>query len=122
MREDARMIPVRIGLVGFGFGGRYFHAPLLASAPECEFLGLVSTSPERRAAFSEHFPGRATYDALEDLAAAGAEAVAISTPAHTHVPLTQHALRLGLAVVCDKPFALDAGAARETVLLAEHVG
>ena len=25
------MTPVRIGLVGYGFGGRYFHAPLIAS-------------------------------------------------------------------------------------------
>jgi predicted dehydrogenase len=45
--------------------------------------------------------------------------VAISTPAATHVTLTQQALRLGLAVVCDKPFALDADSARATVELAE---
>jgi predicted dehydrogenase len=113
--------PVRIGLVGYGFGGRYFHAPLLASAPECDFLGVVTTSPERRSAVAEQFPGRATFDGLEQLAAAGAEAVTISTPADTHVALTQHALRLGLAVVCDKPFALDAASARETVHLAQQL-
>ena len=112
------MPPVRIGLVGFGFGGRYFHAPLIASAGECEFLGVVTTSAERRREFSERFPGRATFGSLEDLAAAGAEAVTISTPAATHVELTQRALRLGLAVVCDKPFALDAASARETAQLA----
>ena len=33
-----RVEPVKIGLVGYGFGGRYLHAPLLASAPECELL------------------------------------------------------------------------------------
>ena len=33
------MDPVRFGLVGYGFGGRWFHAPLLASAPEVEFRG-----------------------------------------------------------------------------------
>jgi predicted dehydrogenase len=113
--------PLRIGLAGYGFGGRYFHAPLLASAAECEFLGVVTNSPERRTRFSEQFPGRATFDSLEQLAAAGAEAVTISTPASTHIELTQQALRLGLAVVCDKPFALDAASARETVLLSEQV-
>ena len=82
------MTPVRIGLVGFGFGGRYFHAPLIASAAECEFLGVVTTSAQRRREFSERFPGRAAFDSLEDLAAAGAEAVTISTPAATHVELT----------------------------------
>jgi predicted dehydrogenase len=114
--------PVRIGLVGYGFGGRYFHAPFLAGAPECEFLGVVTTSPERREAVAAQYPGAATFDSLEQLAAAGAEAVTICTPASTHIELTQQALRLGLAVVCDKPFALDAASARETVLLSEQLG
>jgi predicted dehydrogenase len=113
--------PLRIGLVGYGFGGRYFHAPLLASAAGCDFLGVVTNSDERRSAFTAEFPGRATFDSLGQLVAAGAEAVTISTPAGTHIELTQQALRLGLAVVCDKPFALDAASARETVLLSEQL-
>jgi predicted dehydrogenase len=115
------VIPLRIGLAGYGFGGRYFHAPLMASATECEFLGVITNSARRRDEFAEEFPGRATFDSLEQLAAAGAEAVTICTPARTHVELTQQALRLGLAVVCDKPFALDAASARQTVLLSEQL-
>ncbi|MFG2000334.1 Gfo/Idh/MocA family protein [Spirillospora sp. NPDC048911] len=113
--------PVRIGLAGYGFGGRYFHAPLLASAPECDFLGVVTSSPERRDQVARELD-RPAYGSLAELAAAGAEAVAISTPAATHVPLVQQALGLGLAVVCDKPFALDARTARETVELSERLG
>jgi predicted dehydrogenase len=109
--------PVRIGLAGYGLGGRYFHAPLIASAVNCEFLGVVTTSPERRRQVSDDL-GRPAFADLAELARAGAEAVAISTPAATHVTLTEQALRLGLAVVCDKPFALDAEAARATVQLA----
>jgi predicted dehydrogenase len=115
------MTSVRIGLAGYGFGGRYFHAPFLAAAADCEFLGVVTTSDQRRQAFSDQFPGRATFDSLEALAAAGAEAVTISTPAATHVELVQRALGLGLAVVCDKPFALDGATARETVVLSERL-
>lgn len=40
----------------------------------------------------------------------------------THVALAQEALKLGLAVVCDKPFALDAASARETAELADRLG
>jgi predicted dehydrogenase len=116
------MEPVRFGLVGYGFGGRYFHAPLLAAAPECEFLGVVTTSRERRELVAREHPGAATFASLAQLAAAGAEAVAISTPADTHTALTDEALRLGFAVVCDKPFALDASAARGSVELAESLG
>jgi len=115
------MEPVRFGLVGYGFGGRWFHAPLLAAAPEVEFLGVVTTSAERRELVAREHPGAATFDSLEDLARAGAEAVAISTPADTHSALTDRALRLGLAVVCDKPFALDAAAARASVELADSL-
>jgi predicted dehydrogenase len=116
------MEPVRFGLVGYGFGGRFFHAPLLAAAPEVEFLGVVTTSVERRELVRREHPGVATFDSLADLVAAGAEAVAISTPADTHSALTDEALDLGLAVVCDKPFALDAAAALSSVERAERLG
>ena len=113
---------VRFGLVGYGFGGRYFHAPLIASAPECDFVGVVTSSPERRALVATEHPTVAAFGSLEELKAAGAEAVAISTPAATHSELTDRALELGLAVVCDKPFALDAAAATRSVELAERLG
>src|SRR3954469_7995766 len=116
------MEPVRLGLVGYGFGGRFFHAPLLASAPECELLGVVTSSPERRALVTSEHPGVATFGSLAALRDAGAEAVAISTPGETPSRLTDQALGLGLAVVCDKPFALDADAARRSVELAERLG
>ena len=112
------MDPVRFGLVGYGFGGRYFHAPLLAAAPAVDLLGVVTTSAERRAQVAAEHPGLRTFGSLEELADAGAEAVSISTPADTHTPLSEQALSLDLAVVCDKPFALDAPAANGTVQLA----
>jgi predicted dehydrogenase len=116
------MEPVRFGLVGYGFGGRFFHAPLIASAPGCELVAVQTTAPERRAQVAAEWPGAATVDGLDELVAAGVEAVAISTPADTHTALTEQALRRGLAVVCDKPFALDAAAARGTAELAERLG
>jgi predicted dehydrogenase len=116
------MDPVKIGLVGYGFGGRYFHAPLISSAPECEFVGVVTTSAERRALVAAEHPDVGLYDSIEALTAAGAEAVSISTPADTHSALTDEAIALGLSVVCDKPFALDPVAARRSVALAAARG
>ncbi len=114
--------PLRIGLVGYGFGGRYFHAPLLASAANCDFRGVVTTSPDRRKQVEDELPGRKTYASLAELADDGAEAVAVSTPAATHMDLVEEALRLGLATVCDKPFAFDAESARTAVELSEQLG
>jgi predicted dehydrogenase len=116
------MTATRFGLVGYGSGGRIFHAPLLASADGVEFAGVVTRSPERRAELAKAHPGVPAYDSLADLAAAGVQAVTVSTPAATHVPLAREAVELGLAVVVDKPFALDAEAAREVTTLAADAG
>ena len=56
--------PVKIGLVGYGFGGRYFHAPLISSARECEFIGVVTSSAERRALMGSDYPGLDAFDSL----------------------------------------------------------
>ncbi|NIZ92516.1 Gfo/Idh/MocA family oxidoreductase [Kineococcus rubinsiae] len=117
----ASAAPVRTAVVGYGAGGRFFHAPVVAGAAGCELVAVVTRSPERaELARAEH--GVPVVGALEDLPALGVEAVAISTPAATHTALTEQALRLGLATVCDKPFALDAEAARGTVALAAELG
>jgi predicted dehydrogenase len=116
------MTVTRIGLAGYGFGGRIFHAPLIAAADGAELAGVVTRSPERRAELAADHPGVPAFDSLAALAAAGADAVAISTPAETHIPLVLEAIGLGLAVVCDKPFALDAAQAREAVEAAEAAG
>jgi predicted dehydrogenase len=113
---------VAVGLVGYGFGGRRFHAPLIASAAAAELRGVVTRSPQRRAELAADHPGTPTFGSLAELAAAGVEAVVISTPADTHVALLNEAIELGLAVVVDKPFALDAAAARGAVQAAEQAG
>jgi predicted dehydrogenase len=114
--------PVRFGLVGYGFGARWFHAPLLAAAPECELVGVVTNSAERQALVADDLHGVPTFESLAALIDAGVEAIAISTPTATHSAVTEEALGLGVAVVCDKAFALDAESARRTVALAEERG
>jgi predicted dehydrogenase len=114
--------PVRIGVVGYGLGGRAFHAPLIASAAECALVGVVTTSADRRAQLAEDHPGVAALDDLEALVAAGAEAVAISSTTGTHSELTDAALDLGLHVVCDKPLAVDAAHAAASIARAQERG
>src|SRR4051794_8590893 len=113
---------VKFGLVGYGSGGRIFHAPLLASAANVDFIGVVTRSDERRAELAKQHPGAAAFDSLADLAAAGAEAVAISTPAATHAEVAAEAIALGLNVVVDKPFTLDAPSAQTVVGAAAEKG
>jgi glycine reductase len=48
--------PVRFGLVGYGFGARYFHAPLIASSPACDLVAVATRSAERRALVAREHP------------------------------------------------------------------
>ena len=118
MTDDA----VRFALLGYGSGGRYFHAPLIASAAGCAFVGVVTRSADRRSLLAADHPTVAHFDTIEELHDVGVEALAISTPADTHSELTDRALNAGLHVVCDKPFALDAASAARSVQLAADVG
>ena len=71
---------MRVGLVGYGKGGRFFHAPLITSVSPIALVGVVIRSPERRAELQQDYPGVPAYDTLAELIDAGVDAVVISTP------------------------------------------
>lgn len=103
---------MRIGLIGYGKGGRFFHAPLIASLPGGTFAGVVTGSPERRQALARDYPGVPAFDSLADLAAAGVDTVVVSTPLSSRPALVHEAIQRGIPVVSDKPFAHDAAQAQ----------
>lgn len=108
--------PVRVGLIGYGFAGRTFHAPLIGAVEGLSLDAVVSRHPD---AVRADLPGvgvRPTAEAL--LADEAIDLVVIATPNETHAPLARAALRAGKHVVVDKPFALDLGEARALVDLA----
>jgi predicted dehydrogenase len=114
--------PVRIGLIGYGKGGRYFHAPSIAHARDCELAAVVARSPERRADVARDHPGLPVHGSLAELPSDAVDAIVVTTPLDSHVPLVREAIARGLAVVSDKPFAADAATARDTVRAAEDAG
>jgi scyllo-inositol 2-dehydrogenase (NADP+) len=110
----------RVGLVGFGLGGAYFHAPLIEATAGLVLTHVVTANPERRAQALKTIP---EVSVLPDIGALWAEAknldlVVIASPNRTHAPLALKALSAGLAVVIDKPFALSADQARQMITLA----
>jgi predicted dehydrogenase len=113
---------VRLGLVGYGVGGRFFHAPFVAAAHSVELAGVVTRSPDRRAELAADFPDVPAYDSLADLLAAGVDAVTITTPPQTRRELVLQALAAGVATIADKPFAPNADDGRELVATAKDAG
>ncbi len=113
---------MRLGLVGYGNGGRHFHAPYIAAATGVELAGIVARAPERRALAAADYPGVPVYTSLTDMLAAGVDAVTITTPPATRRNLVLEAIAGGAHVVADKPFASDAAGARELLAAAKAKG
>ncbi|GAA4679347.1 Gfo/Idh/MocA family oxidoreductase [Frondihabitans cladoniiphilus] len=112
----------RIGLVGYGTGGRYFHAPFIEAAIGATLAGVVVRSETRRAEVTQDLPGTPVFDDLDALIDSGVDAVVISTPPGSKEDLVRHAIERGVPVITDKPFALDPETARGLMALAEEAG
>jgi predicted dehydrogenase len=113
---------VKVGLVGFGLGGRIFHAPYIEAAEGVELSGIVTRSPERRTVAADEYPGVAIFDTMADLLRSGVEAVVITTPPETRRQLVLEAVAAGVHVIADKPFAPNAEVGRELAAAAEEAG
>lgn len=113
---------MRIGLVGFGFGGRRFHLPYIQAAEAWELVGVVTRSAARRAELAEDAPGVPAVDDLEALLDRGVDVVVITTPPETRRDLVLAALARGVHVVADKPFAPTADGGRELAAAAREAG
>ncbi|PNU06755.1 oxidoreductase [Novosphingobium guangzhouense] len=112
--------PFRVGLLGYGFAGKTFHAPLIAA---CESLSLHAVASRDAAKVHADFPDATVYRAPEDLIADDMiDLVVIATPNDTHAPLARAALEAGRDVVVDKPFALNLEEARGLIALAKARG
>lgn len=114
---------LRVGLVGFGYAGKTFHAPLIRATPGLELACLASSDASKvHAALGE---GPRVLDSPEALIAdATLDLIVIASPNATHYGLAAQALAAGKHVVVDKPFTstLDeadrlAAQAREAGLL-----
>ncbi len=114
--------PTRIGIVGYGTGGRHFHAPFIAAAEGVEVAGVVTRSPERRALVEAEVPGARVFDSLSAMIDAGVDAVTITTPPETRRELVLEAIGRGVPAVGDKPFAPSAAGARELAAAAADAG
>jgi scyllo-inositol 2-dehydrogenase (NADP+) len=118
---------LKIGLMGYGFAGATFHAPVI------EHCGAPLDKPHepyaRVAAIATSHPGRALADypratTVPDLRSLLAldeiECVVIATPNDTHFDMAMKVLEAGKHVVVDKPVTLRAAHAVTLARLARE--
>lgn len=110
---------IRVGLVGYGPAGSFFHAPLIAATPGLRLSAVVTRDQGKAERIREAYPGTDVVPETADLFDR-TDLVVIASPNKTHVPLATAALEAGRPVVVDKPLAGTARDARELVRLARE--
>ncbi|MBN3810747.1 oxidoreductase [Paraburkholderia sp. Ac-20347] len=116
--------PLQIGLMGYGFAGQTFHAPVIAHSGTANLpvtLAAIATSQAERA--QADYPDAAIVPDLDALLSLDAiECVVIATPNDTHYELARRTLERGKHVLVDKPVTLTAEEARTLAAIAKQRG
>jgi predicted dehydrogenase len=110
--------PIAVALIGYGFAGRIFHAPLINATPG---LALACIASSDAAKVHADFPAiEVVDDPMRAVTDPGTALVVIASPNDSHVPLARAALEAGKHVVVDKPFTPSLQGARQLAALVER--
>ncbi|MDP9039657.1 MAG: Gfo/Idh/MocA family oxidoreductase [Acidobacteriota bacterium] len=102
---------IGVGVIGYGLGGRVFHAPFVSAVPGLRLKTIVTSKAQEAGAA---YPGVQVVPAVEELLEdPGVELVVVSTPNETHFRMALAALNAGKHVVIDKPFSATSEEAAE---------
>ncbi|TSJ51813.1 oxidoreductase [Atlantibacter subterranea] len=111
---------VRVGLIGYGYASKTFHAPLIVGTPGMT-LAAVSSSDATKV--HADWPGVSVVsDPKQLFNDPDIDLIVIPTPNDTHFPLARAAMEAGKHVVVDKPFTVTLSQARELEALAKSRG
>ena len=113
---------IRWGIIGAGSIASRF-AEALASLPDAETLAVGSRSRDTADRFAETHGFSRSYASYEALAAdPDVDVVYVATPHPFHAENIELCLEAGKAVICEKPFTMNAAEARRVVGLARERG
>jgi len=110
---------IRIGLIGAGAIMRLSHAPTIRRSNDAELVAVFDTERARAEAVTADFGGRAFDDLEAMLDLPDLDAVIVATPNRFHEAGVLAAAARGKHVLCEKPLAVDAAAARRIVKACE---
>lgn len=109
----------RWGILGTGMVARKFR---LGLGPGAMVTGVASRSRANADRFARELDVDQAFDTPEALIASGIDALYVATPPSMHEAHALLSIAAGVPVLIEKPFALDASAARRIVEAAQAAG
>jgi predicted dehydrogenase len=114
---------VRVGVIGTSWWADLIHLPNLHGYPRAVLAAICGRNRERADEMAQKYGISQVFtDYREMIEKGGLDAVVISVPDDLHYPMVMDALDAGLHVLCEKPLAMDAAAARAMYEKAESAG
>jgi len=107
---------LNVGLVGFGFAGKVFHAPVIRAVDGL----LLSTIVQRHGPPDPRYPDVEFVRSVDEMLSRKIDLVVVATPNTSHHPITKQCLLAGRHVVVDKPFTPTLGEAQDLVQIAKQ--
>ncbi|HLZ58271.1 MAG TPA: Gfo/Idh/MocA family oxidoreductase [Ktedonosporobacter sp.] len=105
MTDTQHTGPVRVGIIGLGFGGET-ALKCYKQLPNVEVVALAGLEEEKLKSLGETYNVPYLYRYYEELLARDdIDAVSIAVPNFLHAPVALAALERGLHVLCEKPLA-----------------
>ncbi|NHZ39718.1 oxidoreductase [Massilia aquatica] len=109
---------VRVGLIGYGFSGATFQAPLIASIAGMRITRVCSSQGER---VLRDFPDAVVVaDPATLIDSSEVDLVVVATANASHAPLARQALLAGKHVVVEKPFTITLDDGADLIALADE--
>ena len=106
--------PLHWGIIGLGWVSSDFVVPAMRKNPGSRVVACLGSSPEKSKAFAERFGIAKAHGSLAAMMADGeVDAVYVATPNAIHQEAVLAAAQAGKHVLCEKPFAMNVGDARE---------
>ena len=97
---------LRVAVLGAGRIGK-IHAANVAGNPKAKLVTIADPYGTAARDLADHLGCEASLDPIAAIERTDVDAIIVGTPTDTHVSLTLHAVKLGKAVLCEKPIDLD---------------
>src|SRR2546423_14932574 len=107
---------IHVGLVGFGFAGKVFHAPVIRAVEGLRLSAIV----QRHGASDPRYADVESVRSLDELLTRQIDLAVVATPNTSHHPIAKQALLASRHVVVDKPFTTTLAEAQELVQIAKQ--